>query len=208
MKMFILTIVIAIILGGFVGGEIMGNSFSITGAVIGGVSTFSVLMGLGAFFDYQDRKKKQNLSPEMKEVFDRMIGKNTNEYGNKFQPQAKKEPLNLSHTINNLLAEDFEYIKRGETPERRLIPHFAIKRDIILLGYEKDFLSLSDNMQKLNKTDYDNTIYAIKRLSPEELDKILEMRKKSHGDLMELELRARRITTLYQIVPPIFIGKE
>ena len=137
-----------------------------------------------------------------------MIGKKIINYINKFLTQDKKESLNLSNTINNLLAEDFEYIKRGEIPERRLIPHEAIKRDIILLGYEKDFFSLSDNVQKLNKTDYDNTIYAIKRLSPEELDKILELRKKSHGDLKKLELRIRSITTLYKIVPPLFIDKE
>lgn len=73
MKIFIAVIVAAIVIGGLVGGELMGQTFSLTGAVIGGVGLASVLIGLGAFFDAQEKKnRKKKLTPEMRAVFDRM----------------------------------------------------------------------------------------------------------------------------------------
>lgn len=73
MKIFIGIIIAAIAIGGFVGGELMGRTFSLTGAVIGGVGLASVLLGLGAFFDAQEKKNRQKkLTPEMRAVFDRM----------------------------------------------------------------------------------------------------------------------------------------
>jgi hypothetical protein len=78
MKLFIAVILAAIVIGGFVGAELMDSSFSITGAVVGGVGTAAVLLGLGAFFDAQERKRKEKaLPPEMRAVFDRMFGKDT-----------------------------------------------------------------------------------------------------------------------------------
>lgn len=73
MKMFILVIVIATVIGGFVGGEIMDKTFSILGATIGGVGLTTILLGLGAYFTAQEEKKrKQQLPPEIRGVFDRM----------------------------------------------------------------------------------------------------------------------------------------
>lgn len=78
MKLFIAVILAAVVIGGFVGGELMDSSFSITGAVVGGVGTAAVLLGLGAFFDAQERNRKEKaLPPEMRAVFDRMFGKDT-----------------------------------------------------------------------------------------------------------------------------------
>lgn len=75
MKMFILVIVIATVIGGFVGGEIMDKTFSILGATIGGVGLTAILLGLGAYFTAQEEKKrKQQLPPEIRGVFDRMFG--------------------------------------------------------------------------------------------------------------------------------------
>ena len=75
MKIFIAVIPAAVVIGGFVGAELMDSSFSITGAVVGGVGTAAVLLGLGAFFDAQERKRKEKaLQPEMRAVFDRMFG--------------------------------------------------------------------------------------------------------------------------------------
>ena len=75
MKIFIAVIVLATIVGGFVGGEIMDRTFSITGAVVGGVGLAAVLLGLGALFTAQEEKKSnKTLPPEMREVFDRMFG--------------------------------------------------------------------------------------------------------------------------------------
>src|ERR1035437_3633526 len=76
MKVFVVVIIVATMIGGFVGGELTDSTFLLTGAVIGGVGVAAVLLGLGAFFSAQeDKKKKQrdsNLPPEIREVFGRM----------------------------------------------------------------------------------------------------------------------------------------
>lgn len=75
MKMFIVVIVIATIIGGFVGGEMTDKTFSILGATVGGVGLTTILLGLGAYFTAQEeKKKKQQLPPEIRGVFDRMFG--------------------------------------------------------------------------------------------------------------------------------------
>lgn len=73
MIVFILVLVIAAVAGGFVGGELSGSGFSALGAVIGGVGTGVVLLGLGAYFSAQEERKNRALTPEMRGVFDRMI---------------------------------------------------------------------------------------------------------------------------------------
>jgi hypothetical protein len=76
MKAFVIVLIVATAVGGFVGGELIGTTFSLTGAVVGGVGVGAVLLGLGAFFHAQEEKKrKKDLPPEMKAVFDRMIGR-------------------------------------------------------------------------------------------------------------------------------------
>src|SRR5438477_2280828 len=78
MKRFIAVMVADTVIGGFVGAELMDSSFSITGAVGGGVGTDTIQLRLGAFFDAQERKRKEKLlPPEMRAVFDRMLDKNT-----------------------------------------------------------------------------------------------------------------------------------
>lgn len=78
MKVFVAVIIVATILGGFVGGELTDRTFLLTGAVIGGVGVAVVLLGLGAFFSAQDDKRKNRrgagLPPEIREVFGRMLG--------------------------------------------------------------------------------------------------------------------------------------
>lgn len=73
MILFAAVLILATVLGGFAGGEIVGRSFSVLGAAIGLVGTATVLLGLGAYFDSQERKRKRGLSPEMRAVFDRMV---------------------------------------------------------------------------------------------------------------------------------------
>jgi hypothetical protein len=76
MKIFLIVIAFAALIGGFVGGELMDNTFSLLGAVVGGVGLTVTLLGLGAFFTAQEeKKKKETLSPEIRGVFDRMLGK-------------------------------------------------------------------------------------------------------------------------------------
>jgi hypothetical protein len=93
MKKFIAVIFAAIVIGGFVGAELMDNSFSITGAVVGGVGTAAFLLGLGAFFDAQDKKRKdKDLPPEIRAVFDRMYRNDT--------PRAESSPRQqMKHPI-------------------------------------------------------------------------------------------------------------
>ena len=67
MKPFIAVIVVAIVIGGFVGAELMDSSFSITGAVVGGVGAAAVLLGLNAFFDAQKRGRKKEKLRKRKE---------------------------------------------------------------------------------------------------------------------------------------------
>lgn len=96
MKLFIGLIIAAAVIGGFVGAEITGDDFSITGAVIGGVGVFSALMGLGAFFDSQERKRRaREISPEMRGVFDRMFGVDTQNSGKTFS-EAMREKAKTS----------------------------------------------------------------------------------------------------------------
>jgi hypothetical protein len=58
--------------GGFGVGQILGDTFSILGAVGGSLLTAALLLSLGAFFDYQDRKKPQR-DTALDPVFERMI---------------------------------------------------------------------------------------------------------------------------------------
>src|SRR4051812_47633879 len=74
--MFLLVVIASAILGGFVGGELADRTFLLGGAVIGGVGVAAVLLGLGAYFDSQERKRPKGqveLTPEIRGVFDRML---------------------------------------------------------------------------------------------------------------------------------------
>lgn len=76
MKIFLLVLIVAALVGGFGVGQFTGNMFSILGAAAGGVGTAALLLGLGAYFDHQDRKKPQR-DTSLDHVFDSMItGKN------------------------------------------------------------------------------------------------------------------------------------
>ncbi len=72
MKIFILVLIVAALVGGFGVGQITGDMFSILGAAAGGVGTAAILLGLGAYFDHQDRKKPQR-DTGLDHVFDTMI---------------------------------------------------------------------------------------------------------------------------------------
>ncbi|CAK7054575.1 MAG: hypothetical protein DELT_01157 [Desulfovibrio sp.] len=128
-----------------------------------------------------------------------IVSKNTH----KINGSTNSQMVSLEETVKDLLEQDIEQIKKGELPERRLIPHHAIKRDILLLGFEKDFSSLSNSMKELNKDDFGKHMYAIKRLSVEQLDEQLKLRMASIGDIEELENNIRKNKAMYSIVPRI-----
>jgi len=75
-RVFILVLIVATVIGGFVGGELIDRTFSLTGAVVAGVGLATVLLALGPYFDSQEKKKpKTELTPEIRAVFDRMLGR-------------------------------------------------------------------------------------------------------------------------------------
>jgi hypothetical protein len=125
-------------------------------------------------------------------------------------------PLSLGGTLKSLMAQDAESIARGEIPERRLIPHHAIKRDVIVAAYEKDFRVAIDQVKSLNwveeektrrifemRVDFDKHVFGVKRLSWQDLDKIIALMKKTRTDLKEIEQDIRSKNPIYGIVDPL-----
>ena len=70
---FALVLLVAGLIGGFVGAEWTGSTFSPTGALVAAASTIAVLLGLGAFSTRRDQSKRKPLPPEIRGVFDRML---------------------------------------------------------------------------------------------------------------------------------------
>lgn len=117
MKIFILVLIAATIIGGFSGGEVMDDTFSILGAVIGGVGTAAVLLGIGAYFDAQAGKRKNTveLTPEIRGVFDRLItGKS------KPTPQEIRREKEKYQNLFELYERDKQYRKENETENKAL----------------------------------------------------------------------------------------
>jgi len=126
-------------------------------------------------------------------------------------------PLSLGGTLRSLAAEDAECFARGEVPEARLIPHHAIKRDVIIAAYTKDFdAALATALQQIKmlawtepekqrrieqmKADFEKHIYGAKRLSWTDLDAILALMKETRTDLPEIERDVRAKHPRYRIV--------
>lgn len=76
--LFFLVLAVCGVIGGFVGAEwsVHDRNFSPTGALVGAICTAAVLLGLGAFFDRRDRKRRQKVLPDdIRGVLDRMTGR-------------------------------------------------------------------------------------------------------------------------------------
>lgn len=208
MKIFILVIIAATVIGGLIGGELADQTFTIWGAALGGVGTFAVLMGLGAFFAHQEKKKDEaaKLTPEMRAVFARMAERQAGKSSAAPNPSADRprDSLSLASTVQSLIEQDLETIAAGKIPERRLIPHHAIKRDVIVRAFEVDFQKLSPSMQELNREHFQSQLAGIRQLGHTELDEILATMKVQRTDLQELERQVRETNTFYSIVDPLF----
>ncbi len=122
MKVFIWVLIGAAILGGLIGGEILESGFSITGAVVGGVGTGAILLGLGGYFSAQESKKSPELTPEMRGVFDRMITGKDNPTRQEVAA-AKKTYLNNRQPQRNAQPRPQRWTPRpfykNETPEEK-----------------------------------------------------------------------------------------
>jgi hypothetical protein len=208
-KIFILVVIAATVIGGLIGGEITDQTFTVWGAAFGGVGTFSILMGLGAFFTHQEKKKDKaaNLTPEMRAVFARMAerhaAKSSSPKG-KLPAERPPERFSIEAAVQGLIDQDLETLAAGKIPERRLIPHHAIKRDVILKAFEVDFQKLSASMQELNNEHFQSQIDGIKRLDQHDLDRVIATMKEQRTDLAELERQVRAKNPMYSIVDPLF----
>lgn len=209
MKIFILVILAATLIGGFIGGELTEQTFTVWGAMLGGVGTFAILMGLGAYFSRQEERKRKdvNLTPEMRAVFDRMLArKQVEKQAHALTRSVKNSglPPEIKIAIDGLIEEDAKMLARGEIPERRLIPHHAIKRDIILRAFEIDFNKLSPSMQNLNRDHYESQIAEIRQLGHDKLDEMIAIMKLERADVSDIEKYVRDKKKSYSIVDQIF----
>lgn len=217
----------ATIIGGFVGGELADRAFSITGAVVGGVGTATVLLSLGAYFDAQERRRRDAaLPPEMRAVFDRMLNMPAPKSpvppgprASSSQPRVPPKPTlppAIAAAILDLAAQDAAAAARGETPSRRLIPHHAIKRDVALAAYEKDLKHALGQIDGLDWTatekavrrkeiekDFAKYPSGIRQMGPEDLDKLIALMKRTRTDLKEIEASVRAANPIYSIVEPL-----
>ena len=132
MKIFIAVIIAAVVIGGLVGAELMGSSFSITGAVVGGVGTAAVLLGLGAFFDAQDRKRKDKaLPPEMHAVFDRMFGAQASQSQRNAKSAPRPQPRNSAQAPSekSKSPQDIYLSSTSSLIAAQLLPKYSIPKE-------------------------------------------------------------------------------
>lgn len=118
MKAFIIVLIVATVLGGFVGGELTGNTFTITGAVIGGVGTAAVLLGLGAYFTAQEERKRKArapvLTPEIRGVFDRMLARSAEQSPAPAPaPKSESKEAVFIRTVSGLLSPQLAQGREG-----------------------------------------------------------------------------------------------
>lgn len=66
MKVYVVVIASAFVLGGLVGGELMDNKFSFEGAVIGGLAIIIGIISLSAYSHAQEEKRKKPALPPEK----------------------------------------------------------------------------------------------------------------------------------------------
>lgn len=192
--------------GVFVGVTIL---FVLIGAVLKQTQASPEQERIQQIRDEYRRKHGEDLPPltdEMRGLFDRMTGRQppparTGASGSQEpDPLEDKGPLSLGGAIKSLMEQDAQAYARGETPEARLVPHHAIKRDVILAAYTKDFQAHVAQLQSMQwteaekcrrieaaKADFDKHIYGVKRLGWPELDKVIALMKKTRTDLKEVE---------------------
>jgi hypothetical protein len=136
MKLFIVVLAGAVVIGGFAGGEVMHVSFSIFGAALGGVGTAAVLLAFGAYFHSQE-KKSPALTPEVRSIFDRMITGQVNPTTEEIE-NAKRNVRNGKAPIP---------ADRGATPETAIRIHASNS----LEGIPKEYATLSSMFGTLNR---------------------------------------------------------
>lgn len=126
MKAYIVVVIVSFVLGGFVGGELTGKQFLLTGAVLGAVIVGGGLFALGGFFSWRDEKKlrltKQKITPEMRAVFDRMT-----EFASSANVQTltKQEPENDVSNDSKVESHRTFYLPIEVILKAQLLPKFS-----------------------------------------------------------------------------------
>jgi hypothetical protein len=121
-KLLIVLLIAAAVVGGLIGGEVSGKPFSVLGATVGGVGLGVILLSLGAFFTLRDEKrKKETLPSEMREVFDRMfrgstVGTGDSKLSGKWRPRLFHENKSRAD-----IAEWFAHVDPWTRVDPRLI---------------------------------------------------------------------------------------
>jgi hypothetical protein len=180
MNLYILATIAATVVGGFIGSALAGQSSVGEGAAVGASSTFAVCVFLRLYLRRHREEEKASL-----------VG--TGEEG-------------IAQAVISLVEQDLADMAAGKTIERRLIPHHAIKRDVILRAFAMDFSKLSQSMQNLNREHYESQVAEIKRWGADELDRMLGVMTRERTDLPELERSVRSEKSLYSMVTPLFIA--
>lgn len=200
MKIFVFVIIAATIIGGFVGGELMEVMFSLTGAVIGGLGTFTILMSLGAYFDAQDRRNpKIELTPEIRKVFDRLIGKGAAVHPARAHKDSETKAVLTPGEVLNIKGTDLA--RQGQFQEAVLILGKAI---VIEPDYAEPYYNRGK--AKLNLGDYSGAIADLDSaigLDPQNADSYNNraIAKKKAGLLVEA---VSDYTTALQLDPMLF----
>lgn len=143
----------------------------------------------------------------MRAVFQRVLERQTGKAPDPKQKHPSEQPMDrfsIESTVQSLIEQDLEVLASGKIPERRLIPHHAIKRDVILKAFEVDFQKLTLRMQELNNEHFQSQIEGIKRLDQHDLDQLIATMKVQRTDLVELEQKVREKSAIYSIVDPLF----
>jgi hypothetical protein len=229
-KLFIVVVGLAAIGGGIVGGEMTETRFSFSGFAVSGFGLAGVLLGLDALFEAQDRKRRDKAlpRPEVRVVMDRGIvrpGLAASETESRITRAPRRAPtavadadlLVVETALQEFMAEDATIVARGETPQRRLSPHHALKRDVVITAYRKDFdPSTRQMVEAMNWTkeekhrrfaemtkDFEKHLSGVNQLSPEELDQVILTLKRTRTDLADVEHAVRARNRVYRIVAPL-----
>lgn len=214
-KIFVVVLAVAGAIGGVIGGYFLGNAFSVIWAVLVPIMLGTILLVMGAYFSKQGEKERKNrpFSPHVNDLLNRSIPGREEAERRKGYSHNENALLN---TIGDIINSDRDAVKRGEVPERRLIPHHAIKRDVIICAYTKDCNLSTEQIKNMSwtqqekerrlteiKNDFTGKINGIKQLGADDLDKIISLMRKTRTDLYEIEQEVRSKNPIYGIVKEI-----
>ena len=134
MRKFWALLIIAFVLGGLIGAEIKETSFSILGATIALVLTASVVLGLGAYFDHQEEKKKnKDIPPGVRRIFAGMSS--AMQETDALLVRAKQQPqekCSEEEGISELFSSINKFIQATESwPEEEHIAAMQLMANII-----------------------------------------------------------------------------